>query len=229
VHFFTEVLGVKTLLRTFLPRVVVAGAVLTAAVAVAPAASAAPAAVPHTTTSATVNYACQADTPIGEKTFDLSATTSVTAPDTVAPGAGLTVSVAGASATVPTSEDGITVNSLSDLALKVPVPANSTYVSTSLSGGSGNLGATGATESGGVLTVTAAGPVTGGSVLTLPTASVNLTAGASGTIQTTPGGTSYTDPGLTATASVSVLFVKTTVSVACYPSPTTTLTTTTIG
>ena len=53
------------------------------------------------------------------------------------------------------------------------------------------------------MTATVPGPIAGGSTFTLPTLTLNLTAGSSGS--TTPGalaGTSYSDPGLTFTAVV---------------------------
>lgn len=215
-------------MKSTITGIAIAAAVLGATViAMAPAADAA--ITVHSNTTASINYSCQADTPIGEETFSLSATTGASAPDTVAPGGALSVSVDGGSATLPGSVDGLTVDSLNDVTLTLPVPANSGYVSSSLSGGSANLGTTGIGESGGVITVTASGPIDGGSAFTLPTATVDLTAGASGTIQTTLGGTSFADPGLTGVATVTVLFFRTNVDISCFPSPNSPLTTTTIS
>jgi dehydratase len=58
---------------------------------------------------------------------------------------------------------------------------------------------------------------------------INLTAGASGTIETKLGGTSYTDPGLTFTAVVSSFLGDITAPTACFPDPSPVFTTTTIG
>jgi dehydratase len=215
-------------MRSTITRFAIAAAIVgSSAFAIAPAADAAVA--PYATTMASISYSCQANTPIGRQSFTLNATARASAPDTVAPGGSLSLSVTGGSATLPRSVHGLTVNSLSNVVLKLPVPTNSSYVSSTLSGGSANLGATRATQSGGVITVSAPGPIAGGAAFTLPTATLNLTAGASGAIQSSLGGTSFENPGLTGTASVSFLFLRTNIAISCFPSPNRPLTTTTIG
>ncbi|XVV07528.1 cyclase [Actinosynnema sp. CA-248983] len=180
-------------------------------------------AVPHT-----ANFACQGSTPVGPSNFTFTQNAEVTAPATVAPGGGLTVVIDPAPNTVPTSVNGYTVRRVQSLALKVPIPANSTYVSATLSGGS-NVGTTSLTVSGGIATLSASGPIAGGATFELPTVTVQLIAGASGTIQTKLYGTSYSDPGLTFTAVVSSFIGTVNVPTRCYPDPNPVITTTTIG
>ncbi|NUT97053.1 MAG: cyclase [Saccharothrix sp.] len=190
-----------------------------ATLVLAPAASA----VPHAAT-----FACQGSTPLGPQNFAFTQNAEVTAPATVAPGGDLTVVIDPAPNTVPTSVNGYTVRRVQTLALKVPIPANSTYVSAALAGGS-NVGTTSLTVSGGIATLSASGPMAGGATFELPTVTVRLKAGASGTIQTKLHGTSYSDPGLTFTAVVSSFLGNINVPTKCYPDPNPVITTTTIG
>ena len=189
-------------------------------IAVAPVASA---------TATTVNYSCQGSTPFGAQYFTLQQGADVAAPATVAPGGALTIVIDPAPNTIPSSVNGYTVKRVTNMALKVPIPANSTYVSSSLSGGSANVGTTSISVSGGVATITASGPMAGGATFELPTVTANLTAGASGTIETKLYGTSYTNPGLTFTAVVGSIFGDINVPTKCYPNPNPVITTTTIG
>lgn len=176
----------------------------------------------------TVNFACQGSTPLGPENFDFGQNAEVTAPATVAPGAAFSVVIDPAANTIPSSVNGYTVRRVQTLALKVPIPANSTYVSATLSGGS-NVGTTNISVSGGVATITASGPINGGASFELPTVTANLTAGPSGTIQTKLHGTSYSDPGLTFTAVVASFLGNINVPTRCYPNPNPVITTTTIS
>jgi dehydratase len=182
------------------------------------------------TPATSVNLACQANAPIvGPQNVTLAQDATVTAPATVAAGGALTVVVDPAPTTVPSTVSGFTVKKLTGFALKLPVPANSTYVSATASGGSG-LGSTPTISfSGGTITVSFTGPVAGGATFELPTVTIKLTAGASGTIQTKLGGTSYTNPGLTFTTTATTFLGDITAPTACYPSPSPVFTTTTIG
>ncbi|MFC7613661.1 cyclase [Actinokineospora soli] len=174
------------------------------------------------------NFACQGSTPMGPQNFNFAQSAEVTAPATVAPGAAFSIVIDPAPNTIPSSVNGYTVRRVENLALKVPIPANSTYVSATLSGGS-NVGTTNISVSGGVATITATGPIAGGATFELPTVTANLTAGASGTIQTKLYGTSYSDPGLTFTAVVASFLGNINVPTKCYPNPNPVITTTTIG
>ncbi|WP_141867315.1 hypothetical protein [Arthrobacter sp. SLBN-53] len=104
----------------------------------------------------------------------------------------------------------------------IPVPANSTFVSTSTSGGtvSGSAALVGSNV---VLTVP--GPISGGSSFTPPAVTINVTANAPGTITSKYAGTSYSSPGMTMTTRVSPGI---NVATSCYPNPSPTLTTTNV-
>lgn len=174
--------------------------------------------------------ACQATPPIGSaQTFQLDAGVDATAPATVASGSEFAVTLAPDALTVPTSVSGYSVQSISNIQLSVPVPANATLVGESLSGGSG-IGSASVAVKGGNVVVTVQAKVAGGHTFTLPALTLRLTAGASGsTITTSLAGTSYTSPGLTFSAAVSVAFFTVNVPTACYPSTALVLSSTTVS
>ncbi|MDI5964962.1 cyclase [Streptomyces sp. SL13] len=174
------------------------------------------AASPAVAADVPVSFDCQATPPIGSaQTFTLAAGVDGTAPASVAAGSAFTATLAPDPLTVPTTVSGDTVNSISDLKLSLPVPSGATLTGESLSGGTVS-GATVAV-SGGDLVISLPGPIAGGSTFTLPTLTLDLTAGASGgTVQTQIAGTSYTDPGLTFNASVSISIITVTVPTTCY-------------
>ncbi|BBY61558.1 hypothetical protein [Mycolicibacterium sarraceniae] len=108
----------------------------------------------------------------------------------------------------------------------IPVPANSTYVSSSASGGTFS-GTTALVGSNVVLTV--AGPIPGGSTYTPPAVTINVTANSPGSITSKYAGTSYSNPGMTFTTTVKpVIGPNFNVATSCYPNPSPTLTTTTV-
>lgn len=201
-------------------------AALTAAAAL-PLALAAPASAATTT----IAFDCQADAPIiGPQQVSLNQDADVTAPATVAPGAAFDVVIDPAPNEVPGEVAGNTVKNINTFALKFPIPANSTYVSADLAGGSG-LGSTAPAiaVSGGVATLSFPGLIAGGATFELPTITAHLTAGASGTIETKLSGTSYSDPGLTFKAVAGTFIGDITAPTACFPNPSPVFTTTTIG
>ena len=149
-----------------------------------------------------------------------------TAPATVAPGGAVQVVIDPAPNEVPAEGGGYQIREIKNLALAMPVPANSTFVSASVSGGSHP--ATVALE-GNEIVLRVAGPMAGGQSFELPTVTVNLTAGQSGAIETTLAGTSYDDPGLTFTAVIIAFGFPIDAAATAYPSPSPVLTTTTIG
>jgi dehydratase len=175
------------------------------------------AAGPASAADTPVTFDCQATPPIGStQTFTLDAGVNGTAPDSVASGSAFTVTLSPDPLTVPTSVNGDTVNSISNLKLSLPVPAGATLTGESLSGGSGVSGVTVAV-SGSDIVISVPGPIAGGSTFTLPTLTLDLTAGAAGgDVQTQIAGTSYSDPGLTFSASVKVSILTVTVPSACY-------------
>lgn len=163
--------------------------------------------------------------------FTVSAQVAASAPSTVAAGGAVAVSLSVGSISVPTSADGYTVSQIQGIALKIPVPADSTYDSATLAGGSGyGSGKPTVSEASGLVTINVPGPIKSGTTFTLPTLTLNLTAGAAGSsIATTLSGTSYASPGLTFTAVLSVFGFSIDATAAGYPSPDPTLTTTTIS
>jgi dehydratase len=169
-------------------------------------------------------------TAVGQ-TADLTLDQSVNsnAPATVAPGGALAVTIDPGPNTVPASGGGRTIQEINTMALKLPIPANSTFVSASLSGGAG-LGTTPPTigKVGNDVVLNVKGPLKGGASFELPTVTINLKAGTSGTIETKLGGTSYDAPGLTFNAVVVVIFPITAPAKA-FPDPNPVLTSTTIG
>ncbi|MBN6037521.1 cyclase [Amycolatopsis sp. 195334CR] len=187
-------------------------------------------ATPASAASHDVVLDCQANAPIvGPQQATLNQTADVTAPATVAPGGALTVVVDPAPNEVPADVSGYKIKHIKNFALEIPIPANSTFVNATLSGGSG-LGSTPPKieVANGVGTLSFPGPLAGGATFELPTITVNLTAGQSGTIETKLGGTSYADPGLTFDTVVTQLF-DITAPTACFPNPSPVFTTTTIG
>lgn len=177
-----------------------------------------------------VTYDVQAGAAGQTGDFTVSAQVAASAPSSVAAGGALAVTLSVGSITVPQSADGYTVNQIQGISLEVPVPANSTYDSASLAGGSGfGSGTPTVAEANDVVTISIPGPISSGTTFTLPTLTLNLTAGSSGTIDTTLSGTSYTSPGLTFTAVLSVIGLPVDAGAAGFPSPDPTLTTTTIG
>ncbi|MPZ81207.1 MAG: cyclase [Actinophytocola sp.] len=191
------------------------------AVAMAPPASAA---------AFDIVYDCQADTPLGAENLTLNQAVDATAPATVAPGGALDVVVDPGPNQVPAEAAGYDVKEVHTFALKVPVPSNATLTGVDLTGGSG-LGPTPPawSEDGGIVTVTFAGPIAGGATFELPTVTAHLTAGTSGTVDSTLYGSSYDDAGLTFTAVVSTFLGDISAPTACFPNPNPVLTSTTIG
>lgn len=191
------------------------------AVAFTPPASAAP---------VDIVYDCQAETPLGPQNATLNQTVDATAPATVAPGGALDVAIDPAPNQVPTEVAGYPLEEVHTFSLKVPVPTNATLTGVDLTGGSG-LGPTPPewSSADGVVTVTFPGPIAGGATFELPTVTAHLTAGASGTIDSTLYGTSYADPGLTFTAVVSTIIGDISAPTSCFPNPNPVLTTTTIA
>lgn len=186
-------------------------------------------AAPASAATQTVNYACQAKA--AGQTSNLSLTQDVdgAAPATVSAGGALSIVLTPATNKIPGSAGGYTVKSVKNLTLTVPIPANSTYVSATLTGGSGLNSTPTISKVGNTLVTTVPGPINGGATFQLPALTLNLTAGSAGTITSTLAGTSYTDPGLNFTATVSVFGFPIDAPTACYPSPSPTLTSTTVS
>jgi dehydratase len=188
-------------------------------------------AAPATAQDAPLPLQCQASPPIiSPQTFSLSAGVNAAAPSSVPSGSAFSVSIAPDALTVPGSVGGYTVGSISGLTLAMAVPSNAALDSVTLSGGSG-LGdaAPSVSVSSQSIVLSVPGPIAGGASFTLPEVTLQLTAGASGaTIDTQLAGSSYSDPGLTFTASVPLGFFTLSVPTACYPAPNPVLTSTAV-
>ncbi|MEH3131290.1 MAG: hypothetical protein PGN27_15170 [Mycolicibacterium neoaurum] len=169
-----------------------------------------------------VNWSCQGTVLGVSQTSSMNTSVDGTAPASVTAGSPVTIILTPGSSSVPSSASGFTVTNISNLKMIIPVPANSTFVSTSTSGGtvSGSAALVGSDV---VLTVP--GPISGGSSFTPPAVTINLTANAPGTITSKYAGTSYSSPGMTMTTRVSPGI---NVATSCYPNPSPTLTTTNV-
>jgi dehydratase len=161
--------------------------------------------------------------------FTLDQPLDATAPEAVAPGGAVTAVIDPAPNKVPAEAAGYTVREIRTITLSLPVPANSTFQSATATGGSGLGGTPTIALSGTDVVLRVAGPIKGGADFELPTITLNLVAGASGTISTQLGGTSYTAPGLTFTAGISAFGIPLDAPATGYPDPNPILTTTTIG
>ena len=179
-------------------------------------------AIPASAATQTAAFRCRAGGLAGSFEGMLYQEIGGKAPSTVAPGKDATIVLAPNATSVPTF--GGSLKEVKDIKLKVPFPTSSTYRSSSLSGGFG-LGNVTLRESDQALVITATGPVPGGADYQLPTLSITVTANDSGDIQSTLGGTSFDEPGLTFTA---VAAPDADVATSCYPDPNLILTSTTI-
>lgn len=153
--------------------------------------------------------------PTGPLELQLSET--INQPANVSPGQKFTISVAGSSQQVPTSQSGVPVNYIAGLKTLIPVPPNSTFVPGSIVGGNWAFTPSGGSATSGALTITECtaassdctatapsstflGPGTStpyleattgsaqfaaGGTLSLPTWSFQVTAGNSGSVQST--------------------------------------------
>ena len=181
--------------------------------------------------------------PTGALELQLSET--INQPANVAPGGKVTITVAGSSQDVPTSQSGVPVNYIAGLKTLIPVPPNSTLVAGSIVGGDWSFTPAGGSATTGALKVTECtaasadctatapsstflGPgtstpyieattgstqFTAGGKLTLPSWSFQVTAGNSGSIQST---VSEFDT----TASINLAGTNIPISLATYPAET---------
>ncbi|MEV6561644.1 hypothetical protein AB0M22_38405 [Nocardia sp. NPDC051756] len=149
-----------------------------------------------------------------------------TAPATASPGSAVAINLVAGQGQIPANQGGYKINYVRDLKLVAPFPTNSTYVSSSLSGGT--VRAT-IDTSGGNAAIKVTDRLPGGSTFTLPALAVNVKAGNSGSITTTLAGTSYANPGLTMVVNAQAGPFAVNVPVSCYPSPAPIFTTTVIG
>lgn len=169
-----------------------------------------------------VNWSCRGTIFGIGQTSSMTTSVSGTAPSSVSAGSPLAITLTPGSSTVPASASGFRVTSIRNLKMLIPVPADSTFVSASASGGTVS-GSTDLVGSNVVLTVP--GPINGGSTFTPPAVTMNVTATTPGSVTSKYAGTSYADPGMTMTTTVSPVG---NVATACYPEDSPALTTTTV-
>jgi dehydratase len=174
----------------------------------------------------TINYQVRASAFGQTAELTLAQDIDSTAPETAAAGGAVQVVIDPAANQVPSEGGGYEIREIKNLVLKLPVPANSTFVSASAAGGSHP--STVALE-GSEVVLRVAGPLAGGQSFELPTVTINLTAGASGTIETKLAGTSYDAPGLTFTAVIIAFGFPVDAAAVAFPNPSPVLTSTTIG
>ena len=131
---------------------------------------------------------------------------------------------------IPTSAGGQDIQNLTQVKIKIPVPAGSAFSAASLSGGSNiGSGTPSIAQSGGFVTLTVPGPLATGSTAILPTVNLSLVAsGVVGTqLNTILAGNSYANPGITFT--VKIVLFGVTVPTSCFVNPSPTFSTTTIN
>ncbi|MDX8035089.1 cyclase [Lentzea sp. BCCO 10_0856] len=177
----------------------------------------------------TITYKLRASAAGQTSDFTLDQGVDASAPATVAPNGTVKVTIDPAPNKIPSEAGGRQVREIKGLALKLPVPGNSKFQSASLSGGAGLGGTPTVALQGNDVVLNVPGPIKGGADFELPTVTINLQAGGTGTITTKLGGTSYDAPGLTFTAVVLVIGFPVNAAAKGYPDPSPVLTTTTIG
>jgi len=180
-----------------------------------------PAGASTTTVTGTLN--CVAHAPIiGDQNVTQSFTVVTNAPATVLPGHTFSVTAQTPADTIATSQSGGTVSSVTNVSYRIPVPANSAFVSASFAGGFNyGSGTPTVTQSGtDPIVFTVPGPIPAGQQYQLPAVTVTLTAtgAAFSTISLQMGGTSTSDPGFTTTANVTSP-ISASVPTVCYPAP----------
>lgn len=121
--------------------------------------------------------------------------------------------------TIPTQGGGYPIQHLRQVRVRFAVPAGTSFVSATLSGGS-NLGSgtPTVTESGGIVTLLVPGNLTPGTVATLPTVTLTLTATAApgSTIDARLYGNSYDNWSIAFIAKVKVGFLSIDGNAQCY-------------
>ena len=173
-------------------------------------------------------YSCQASTFIGPVATTFDSSVEGIAPESVAPGETFSVTLTPQPDQVPTEVSGLPLEEINTFALTVPIPANSTLVSATLSGGSGLGGEPVLTQNENNLVITLPSALAGGAQYQLPALTLELVAGTEDTVDVQVGGTSLTDPGLTLTAVADFLGTPIVAPTVCFPDPNPVLASTTI-
>jgi dehydratase len=108
------------------------------------------------------NYACRANTKFGQHTVSLRQGINATAPAAVRANTRFTIAVDPQPGRLPSEVKGFKLQEVRDLALRIPVPANTSYVSAHLTGGSGLNSTPSVQLEGNSAVVKVAGPIPGG-------------------------------------------------------------------
>jgi dehydratase len=152
---------------------------------------------------------CQA-TAIGQtSTSALDSGVTVEGPSSVASGANFQVKLTADPIVVPTSGGGFSINNLNTVRIRFTLPAGTTYVGATLSGGALlGSGTPSVAVSGSQIVLSVPGNLSPGTTATLPTvvATLKATGAAGGSIPLQLAGTGYASPGISFTARVAVLF-----------------------
>jgi dehydratase len=166
-----------------------------------------------------VTYDCQATTGFGNTPASFERTVDATAPETVVVGDQFSVSITSAPSTGPTTASGLSVNHVRSFRASYPIPAHTTLVSASLSGGDGLNGEPVLSVVGSNVVVTLDSTIAAGASYTMPTLTLNLQATEEGAVDVKLGGSSYADPGMFFIAQVDFLGFGLDAWTSCFPSP----------
>lgn len=139
-------------------------------------------------TNATVDFNCVAHAPlVGNTNVAQQLTFSTDAPAEVEAGATFNAVVSPGPIVIPTQQAPATINSITNVKMRIPVPANAQFISASLSGGV-NIGSGTPSVSlqGSIIEVSMPGPLAAGATVTPPTvtALMKATGPVGSTIQT---------------------------------------------
>lgn len=139
-------------------------------------------------TDAIVDFNCVAHAPIvGDTSVQQQLTFSTDAPAEVEAGSTFNAVVSPGAITIPTEQSPATISSITNVKMRIPVPANAQFVSASLSGGiNTGSGTPTVARQGNIIEVSMPGPLVAGSVVTPPvvTAILKATGPVGSTIQT---------------------------------------------
>jgi len=156
---------------------------------------------------------CQA---AGIQQVDIDGGITVDAPATVGQGQDFTIDYVIDQITIPSSGGGVGISAVGGWTFTFTMPTNATFVGASVSGGQGYSGTASVAESGGQIVFSISGEAPANGTVDYPVISVTMNA--SGTpgsvIETSVGGTSYGDPGL---SFVSAIVGIGPVSTVCFP------------
>jgi len=181
-------------------------------------------------TTVPVIESCQVAPPLTGTPWTVSTTFVGTAPTSTTKNSVFVASGGSQPWTVPSDVNGSPVTEVIDYELDLVISSNATVLNATASGGS-NLGSgtPSVTRNGNIATLRIPGPLTPGSIVELPTVNFTIRAGAvAGTVTTTLGGASYSEPGVRLVGTVVTGESPITSPAACFPPDSVTLTQTVV-